>query len=200
MGTSRPDPNSNPSQDATLVNTASGGRWSRDEHDWAWWHGSVPARLRALYASGTTLIVLSNQGGLKPEGDKGTEKLTRFKRKVGAALAALDLPVRVYAATSKDGFRKPATGMWERALKDIGWGDADVDREGSVFVGDAAGRVAGKGVKADFSASDRHFAENVGLPFRTPEEYFLGKEAREWKAFDPKTYFDGRLSAGLEHG
>jgi bifunctional polynucleotide phosphatase/kinase len=168
----------------------------------------VPARLRALHASGSALLVFTNQSGIKLEGEKGAEKLQRFKRKVGAVMAALDLPVRLYAATARDGYRKPAPGMWERALADRGWGAGDVDREGSVFVGDAAGRlagmVAGKKVAADFSASDRHFAENVGLEFRTPEEYFLGKEAREWRSFDPKSYcgdgVNGTFSTGLGYG
>jgi bifunctional polynucleotide phosphatase/kinase len=181
-------------QDSTLTSTASGASHSRDANDWAWWHGSVPARLRALHADGFALLVFSNQAGLKlVDGAKAAEKVQKFKRKVGAALAALDLPVSVYAATEKDGFRKPATGMWERALGDRGWRAEDVDHKASFFVGDAAGRlagmVAGKKVAADFSASDRHFAENVGVGFQTPEEYFLGKEARDWSSFDPKSYF-----------
>jgi bifunctional polynucleotide phosphatase/kinase len=194
-------------QDSTLTTSASGGRFSRSENDWAWWHGGVPAHLRALHASGTHLLIFTNQGGLKPGADKAAEKLQRFKRKVGAVLAALDLPVRLYAATAKDRYRKPAPGMWERTLADRGWRDSDVDREGSVFVGDAAGRmsgvVAGKRVGADFSAADRHFAENVGLAFQTPEEYFLAKEVRRWRSFDPRSYFgdgpDGTFSTGLGH-
>ena len=45
-----------------------------------------------------------------------------------------------------------------------------------------------KGRKKDFSCSDRKFAKNIGLPFFTPEEYFLGEEEctdYDWDAFNP---------------
>lgn len=69
----------------------------------------------------------------------------------------------VYVSTEDDIFRKPNIGMFEfletvQALK--------VDREGSFFVGDAAGRLV------DHSDSDLKFAENAGMLFFTPEQFF----------------------------
>ena len=51
------------------------------------------------------------------------------------------------------------------------------------MVGDAAGRPANKisGRKKDFSASDRTFAINCDIPFKTPEQYFLGKSAEAFE-------------------
>jgi bifunctional polynucleotide phosphatase/kinase len=74
--------------------------------------------------------------------------------------------------------------MWVEMLDDY-----DLDRPGAVnmeeslFVGDAAGR------DRDHSCSDRNMASNVGIQFQTPEEFFLGEEAKPFKrTFDPKTY------------
>ena len=46
--------------------------------------------------------------------------------------------------------------------------------------------------KKDFSCTDRLFAINIGTPFQTPEEYFLGKatESFDMPEFDPRKLFD----------
>ena len=51
--------------------------------------------------------------------------------------------------------------MWEFYTK-----NRNVNYDESFYVGDAAGR------KKDFSDSDLKFAENIGITFYTPEEYF----------------------------
>ena len=46
------------------------------------------------------------------------------------------------------------------------------------------------GAKKDFSCTDRKFASNIGIPFETPEEYFLGSAKCtqfSWGEFDPRT-------------
>ncbi|KAI5854308.1 polynucleotide kinase 3 phosphatase-domain-containing protein [Tricharina praecox] len=156
--------------DGTLIRTLSGSVHARTASDWTFWSPLIPARLAALYQSGYDIAIFSNQAGLKAP-RKDTVTLHKFKRKVAAVLAGLDLPiVTVYAATEKDGYRKPEKGMWDVVVKEL---QGEVDMNASWLVGDAAGR------KGDFSDSDRKWAQGVGIGFFTPEEFFLGKEKDE---------------------
>ena len=105
--------------------------------------------------------MLSNQGGVSLRSDPKTVKsdqkhLSEFKAKAGSVFAKLDIPVALYAGTARDRYRKPRIGMWRELLEDC---DLDVgdgpDLQNSIFVGDAAGRPARSGRKADHSSSDR---------------------------------------------
>lgn len=105
-------------------------------------------------------MVVSNQAGiaLKPGTNvpKGhLSKVESFKTKVSAVFNQLDIPISIYAATEKDNYRKPRTGIWTELLDDYDIGSADLDLEKSVFIGDAAGRQASQGQPKDFSCSDR---------------------------------------------
>ncbi|KAK4641372.1 DNA kinase/phosphatase Pnk1 [Podospora bellae-mahoneyi] len=177
--------------DSTLIATASGKKHAGDSADWTWWHESVPARLRQLYQDeGYQVVIFTNQGGLTLHPDPKTKapvKFTKnrvagFKAKCNAVLGQLGIPVTLYAATGKDIFRKPRPGMWEELKKDYSLPEEEIDRENSIFVGDAGGRTAElKGQAKDFSCSDRNLASNIGIKYLTPEEYFLGEKSREFK-------------------
>ena len=182
--------------DSTLITTSSGKRHAGSATDWKWWHPQVPGKLRELYEGGYRVVILSNQGGLTLHVDanyKGPKagalkRVGDFKQKCSAILNNLDLPTTVYAATAKDIYRKPRRGMWKELCEDYDIPEDEVDLEGSFFVGDAGGRVAGlakgtdgvKATKKDFSCSDRNFAHNVGIDYKTPEEFFLGEPPRDF--------------------
>ncbi|KAH9896378.1 PNK3P-domain-containing protein [Xylariomycetidae sp. FL2044] len=191
--------------DSTLITSASGKRFADDPGDWKWWDPKVPSRLRQMYNDEDyRVVIISNQGGLtlhpdpKSKGPKNTGKrVSNFKQKCSAVLTQLDFPTSVYAATGKDIYRKPRTGSWKELCEDYDIPEGEVDLENSVFVGDAGGRIAqlkndatGAAATAkDFSCSDRNFAHNIGIPYKTPEEFFLGQPPRDFvREFDLATY------------
>jgi DNA 3'-phosphatase len=111
------------------------------------------------------LVVISNQGGIALRADTSskapkanhTTKLASFKTKVSTVFNQLDIPISIYAATAKDIYRKPRTGMWKEILEDYDiHSPGSIDLENSVFVGDAGGRIARSGKPKDFSCSDRY--------------------------------------------
>jgi bifunctional polynucleotide phosphatase/kinase len=78
-------------------------------------------------------------------------------------------PIRIIAAYSRDQYRKPMTGMFDlvqNLYKSKGY---EIDMEKSIYVGDAAGRLAGVGRRKDHGDTDYKLALNVGLRFVTPE-------------------------------
>ncbi|CAO2632746.1 Bifunctional polynucleotide phosphatase/kinase [Lemmus lemmus] len=98
---------------------------------------------------------------------------------------------KVLVATHAGLNRKPVSGMWDHLQKQANEG-MPISISDSIFVGDAAGRPANWAPgrkKKDFSCADRLFALNIGLPFATPEEFFLKWPAAgfELPAFDPRT-------------
>lgn len=185
--------------DSTLITSVSGKKFSNDPLDWKWWDSTVPAKLRSIYRDGYRVVILSNQNGLslhREPGAKGpdnTKRVAPFKQKISAVLAQLDIPTSIYAATGRDMYRKPRTGMWKELCDDYDL--EDICKDASVFVGDAGGRVAvpasggKKAVSKDFSCSDRNFAHNAVIKYQTPEEFFLGEQPREFlRDFDVSSY------------
>ncbi|KKY29994.1 putative bifunctional polynucleotide phosphatase kinase [Diaporthe ampelina] len=185
--------------DSTLIISASGKRFSNDPLDWKWWDSTVPAKLRTVYQDGYRVVIFSNQNGFSLHRDPGakgpdnTKRVAPFKQKISAVLAQLDIPTSIYAATGKDVYRKPRTGMWRELCDDYHL--EDIDKDASIFVGDAGGRLAvpasgaNKAIAKDFSCSDRNFAYNAGIKYQTPEEFFLGEQPREFsRDFDVSTY------------
>lgn len=170
--------------DGTLVNTKSGANFARGSSDWCWFENAKDKVTREV-EKGTILVIFTNQGGVTASQGEISKSYTNLKERINLVVASLGKTVEyplVLAAPKRPGgkqkvissaekhekMRKPATGMFERMeefLKDA-LGEYSIDKEQSYYVGDAAGR------ELDFLDSDKAFAEAVGLPFHTPEEFF----------------------------
>ncbi|RDW65124.1 hypothetical protein BP6252_10775 [Coleophoma cylindrospora] len=179
--------------DSTLITTANGNLHALSPTDWKWWHPSVPNLLRSLVNCNQELVIVSNQGCFTTaDGAEAAESLL-FKEKMDAICHELDIKITIYAACSNDGYRKPRMGVWDVMAEDFRF-DKGVKVE-AYLVGDAAGR------KSDHSDSDVHFADNLGIEFSTPEEFFLREKSKEevGHKFDPKWHLPTNRSGTLNY-
>jgi len=169
--------------DGTLINTKSGGTFAKNKTDWVLFNDKVPQILKKYYDNGFQIVIFTNQAGISG----GQVKAPDWKEKMENIQKALNLPILVIAACEKDENRKPSTGMWNHFLKNLN-GSLKINLTESYYIGDAAGRVASKGQKKDFSDSDLKFAKNVGLKFNTPEEFFQSEtQSKSEKKSVPET-------------
>lgn len=163
--------------DGTLIATKTGMPFPNGADDWKWWHQSVPGKLKELYDEGYAIVIISNQGGLSHTVSKRREQ---WEQKIGQIAKRLpEVPFHIFAATKGNQFRKPRSGMWT-CLTDI-YAKHEVipDLTASFYVGDAAGRLG------DHSNTDKGLAKAIGIPFHTPEEFFLTDEPATAAAAPP---------------
>ena len=112
---------------------------------------NVKNKLNQVYKSGLNIVLISNQKRRKIGDPKLKEKLVKIA-------SQLDIPFIAYCAREEDEYRKPNIGIMN--LIPVSYGEIEL------YVGDAAGR------KRDHSDDDLKFAENIGVKFMVPEEYF----------------------------
>ncbi|CAH2232847.1 jg16607 [Pararge aegeria aegeria] len=157
--------------DGTLIKTKSGKVHPVDINDWQIAFPQVSKKLTEKLNDGYKIIIFSNQS---PIGN-GRVKIEDFKKKIEGIVEKLNVPIQVYLATGKGFYRKPATGMW-KLLAEKKNDNIPIDIGSSFYCGDAAGRMANwaPGRKKDHSMADILLAENLGITFYTPEQFFLG--------------------------
>ncbi|XP_078064229.1 bifunctional polynucleotide phosphatase/kinase, partial [Mustelus asterias] len=171
--------------DGTIITTKSGKVFPTGPDDWRILYAEVPRKLKQLLADDYKIVFFTNQRGIS----RGKLRPQDFKSKVEAIVSRLGIPVQVYVSTGLGFYRKPMLGMLDH-LREQGNNGMPIELDLSVYVGDAAGRPANWAPdrkKKDFSCSDRLFALNAGMPFSTPEEFFLGwkKAPFQLPEFDP---------------
>ena len=152
--------------DGTIITTKSGKKFAKDSHDWKWLFPNIPEKMHQLYKEGFMIVIFTNQKGV------GNNKipLSNFTTKFKNISDELSIPINFFLASKDDYYRKPCTGMWD-ILSNL---CSNISLDKSFYCGDAAGRPIGWkfGALKDFSDSDRLYANNIGIKFYFPEEYF----------------------------
>ncbi|CAD6191329.1 unnamed protein product [Caenorhabditis auriculariae] len=178
--------------DGTLITTKSGKVFPTDVNDWKLLYDCISIRIQSLVSEGFKVVIFTNQKGIQV----GKVDKNSFKRKIEAIVSEIGAPIQVFVSIGSGIYRKPCTGMWEALLKNNG--DVQIDKESSVYVGDAAGRHKSKiRPKKDHSSADRYFAANLGISFKTPEQFFLDQKLEEpWgpPTFEPSRLFSEKIS------
>jgi len=167
--------------DGTLIQTKSGHKFPKDKSDWRWVDDNVKQKLKEQYKKGSKIVIFTNQAGIE-------RKLTNFEiitTKLADMARDIGVPLPTFVATADNLYRKPHTTMWEHFCKHSNQGIVP-DLQQCIYVGDAAGR------KSDFSCSDRKFAHNIGIEFKTPQEFFKEESPSpwDWDSLDPFKFIE----------
>ncbi|XP_028397112.1 uncharacterized protein LOC114520949 isoform X2 [Dendronephthya gigantea] len=147
--------------DGTIIKTKSGKDFPIDKNDWIFTSQEVKLKLEENQKGGINNVIMSNQGGI----GLGLQDKLEWMEKIEDITSQLNIPIFVLAATKENNYRKPDVGMWEYYYCTLNQFKM-INMKTAIYVGDAAGRPN------DHGDSDRKFAENVGIAFQTPEEYF----------------------------
>ena len=148
--------------DSTLIKTKSKKRFAGDEHDWEFYSKNVIEKLKSLYDRDFIIIIITNQAGLKND-----KTINVWRKKMDEILSQINLPIKLYASTSHNKFRKPLPTLLLKFYED--YVVESINKE-SFYCGDACGR------ENDHSDCDLKFALNNKIKFITPEELFLDEK------------------------
>lgn len=144
--------------DHTFITTKSGNTFPKNADDWILFNNNVENKIKNLIKQKYQIVIFSNQSNM----DKSDKKYSDFIDKIQQINKLFNNKIELVVSFGKNEYRKPNIGMWEFYTK-----NRNVDYTKSFYVGDAAGR------KNDFSDSDKKFAENIGISFYLPEDFFF---------------------------
>lgn len=142
--------------DWTIVNPKDGKTFPKDIDDWQWFNSVVPNKIKEYYDNNYMIVIFTNQSK--------DWKCEQIKNVVNT----LNIPIYVMIATKKIDY-KPNINIFNKFISDLCLNN-EIDKLNSLFVGDALGR------KNDFSDSDKVFAENIGIKWISPEDFFDNEE------------------------
>lgn len=134
--------------DHTIVKPKNNKTFPSNKDDWEWLRPNVPETIMNYYNKGYAIVIFTNQ-------------FRDFKKEqVKIVLDSIGCPYKAYLAYDKK-IKKPSPFLFKQYKR------KNFDFNNSFYVGDAMGRIQ------DWSDSDKLFALNCGLKYKTPEEIFL---------------------------
>jgi len=141
--------------DGTIIFNKSNNRFFKSKDDWSLLK-NCKKRINKLHCDGYSIIIISNQTGLK----NNINRYNMFCERLDNIIDELNVPLVFLAALSNNIFKKPSPAFFNKIL-------LKVCKPAKVFYcGDAAGR------DGDFSNSDLLFSVNCLINFYTPEQLF----------------------------
>ncbi|XP_076117818.1 uncharacterized protein LOC143085389 isoform X2 [Mytilus galloprovincialis] len=146
--------------DGTLITTKSGNDFPIDENDWELKFPEITERLFKNRFEGINNVIMSNQKGI----GLGLQNKEEWMTKIENIISKIGVPMYALAATKDNKYRKPNVGMWEYYRCSLNQ-FSSIEKSDAVYVGDANGQEGNPD-------SDKMFAQNVGIKFNNPEEYF----------------------------
>ena len=147
--------------DDTIIKTKSGKTFSQSADDWMF-YDNIEDKLKSLTQNQYTIIIISNQKGIK----SGKTKKTDWKGKIEEMRNRLNIDFILMCSLNDDLYRKPRTKLWDEFVK-LNIPSIHPD---SFYCGDAGG------LKDDFADTDFKFALNIGIKFIHRDEYILGNK------------------------
>ena len=138
--------------DWTLVIPKDGKTFSTSMDDWKWYFDNIPIIIKKYYNDGYMIVIFSNQS-----------KLWKHEQ-IKKVMETLEIPMFIVIAPNKKLY-KPNPILFTSLV-----GDFEINKKKSFFVCDALGRPT------DFSDSDKVFAENIGIKYYSPEEFFKNNQ------------------------
>jgi len=151
--------------DHTLITPKGKYVFPKTIDDWKWKNDAIVPKLKAMYADGYEIVIVSNQKRMSGED---------VKTKATLIYDDLLLPFVFISGHSDLYYRKPQLGLWEVLLKYILLDANNVDYTSSVFIGD--------------SVADLYFARNTGIPFMHTDMFFTGVPNKEFAKIEDKEH------------
>jgi len=156
--------------DDTLITPLGRNKFPKDKFDWKPLYKNIPFVLEILQED-YVIVIFTNQKKLSVD-----DEFNDFFDKVHMVMKSYNVKTYAcYAAIKDNYYRKPMTGMYDKFISDHNIDKNKINKE-SFYCGDAASRSYLNMFKRDYSASDYYFAFNIGLVFKTPENFFNQKE------------------------